>query len=221
MRSTLAATLRAVLFLALPATVGLFVLRELLVELLFQRGAFGETSTQMVAWALAFFALGLPAHSVVEIVVRAFYAMHDTKTPVVVGMGAMVLNVVLSLVFIRVFEAAGWMALGGLALSNSVATIVEMVVLLLIIHRRLDGLEDRRMASSLARFGLASIAMGAVVGALAWLLQDANVWLAGGLAIVLGAVEYVAATVGLGAPEPWSIWDTFAARGRRVVGIWQ
>jgi putative peptidoglycan lipid II flippase len=218
MRSTLAATLRAVLFLALPAAVGLFVLREPLVELLFQRGAFGATSTQMVAWALAFFALGLPAHSVVEIVVRAFYAMHDTKTPVAVGMGAMVLNVILSLSFIRVFEAAGWMALGGLALSNSVATIVEMVVLLIIIHRRLDGLEDRRMASSLARSGLASVAMGLVAGALAWLLQDSSVWLAGGLAIVVGAVEYVAASVGLGAPEPWAMWDTFTARGRRAVG---
>jgi putative peptidoglycan lipid II flippase len=221
MRSTLAATVRAVLFLALPAAVGLIVLRVVLVELLFQRGAFGETSTQMVAWALAFFALGLPAHSVVEIVVRAFYAMHDTKTPVVVGMGAMVLNVVLSLVFIRMFEAAGWMALGGLALSNSVATIVEMVVLLIIIHRRLGGLEDRRMASSLARFGLASAAMGAVVGALAWLLQDSSAWLVGGITIVVGAVEYVAATVGLGAPEPWAIWNTFAARGRRAVGSGQ
>jgi putative peptidoglycan lipid II flippase len=119
------------------------------------------------------------------------------------------------------FEAAGWMALGGLALSNSVATIVEMVVLLIIIHRRLNGLEDRRMVSSLARFGLASAAMGAVVGALAWLLQDSSAWLVGGITIVVGAVEYVAATVGLGAPEPWAIWNTFAARGRRAVGSGQ
>jgi putative peptidoglycan lipid II flippase len=221
LRSTLAATLRAILYLALPAAVGMIVLRELLVQLIFQRGAFTETSTQMVAWALAFFALGLPAHSVVEIVVRAFYAMHDTRTPVAVGIGAMVLNVILSLAFIRIFEAVGWMALGGLALSNSVAIIVEMAVLLVIIRRRLGGLEDRRMASSLVRFGLASVAMGGVAAALAWLLQDSSIWLAGGLAIVVGFVEYVAASVGLGAPEPRAMWNTVAARGQSVIGTGQ
>ena len=214
MRSTLAATLRAILYLALPAAVGLIVLRELLVQLIFQRGAFTETSTQMVAWALAFFALGLPAHSVVEIVVRAFYAMHDTKTPVTVGIGAMILNVILSLAFIRIFETVGWLALGGLALSNSVATTVEMIVLLLIIRRRLDGLEGRRMATSLVRFGLASLVMGVVAGALAWLLQGSSVWLAGAVAVAIGVVEYVAASVGLGAPEPRAIWQAVAIRGQ-------
>jgi putative peptidoglycan lipid II flippase len=219
MQSTLAATLRAVLYLALPAAVGLVVLREVLVQLIFQRGAFTATSTEMVAWALAFFALGLPAHSVVEIVVRAFYAMHDTKTPVAVGIGAMALNVVLSLAFIRTFEALGWMALGGLALSNSMATTVEMIVLLVIVRRRLGGLEGRRMASSLVRFGLASVAMGAVAGALAWLLQDASVWLAGTVAIAIGIVEYVAASVGLGASEPRAIWQTVAIRGQGRSGL--
>ena len=107
LRSTLAATLRAVLYLAVPAAVGLIVLRVPLVQLVFERGAFTATSTQMVAWALALFALGLPAHSVVEITVRAFYAMHDTRTPVAVAIGAMVLNVVLSLAFIRLFAALG------------------------------------------------------------------------------------------------------------------
>jgi putative peptidoglycan lipid II flippase len=143
--------------------------------------------------------------------------MHDTKTPVSVGIGTMVLNVLLSLAFIRIFEAVGWMALGGLALSNTVATYVEMAALLIIIRRRLDGLEGRRMASSLARFGLASAVMGVIAGALAWLLQDASVWLAGGLALVIGFVEYVAASVGLGAPEPRALWDTVMTRRQRVV----
>ena len=78
LRSALAATLRAVLYVTLPAAVGLIVLRRPLVQLLFERGAFTAASTHMVAGALALYALGLPAHSVVEIIVRAFYAMHDT-----------------------------------------------------------------------------------------------------------------------------------------------
>jgi hypothetical protein len=92
-----------------------------------------------------------------------------------------------------------------------------MAALLIIIRRRLDGLEGRRMASSLARFGLASAVMGVIAGALAWLLQDASVWLAGGLAIVIGFVEYVAASVGLGASEPRALWDTVMTRRQRVV----
>jgi putative peptidoglycan lipid II flippase len=214
MRSTLSATLRAVLYLSVPAAVGLIVLSEPLVQLVFQRGAFTETSTQMVAWALALFALGLPAHSVVEIVVRAFYAQHDTKTPVVVGLAAMGLNVVLSLAFISIFEAVGWMPHGGLALSNSLATTVEMVVLLAIIRRRLEGLEGRRMASSLARIGLSSVAMGFVAGGLAWLLGEYSVWLSGGVAIVVGFIEYVAASLALRTPEPRAVWGMVTSRSR-------
>jgi putative peptidoglycan lipid II flippase len=221
MRSTLSATLRAILYLALPAAVGLIVLRKPLVQLIFQRGAFTETSTEMVAWALAFFALGLPAHAVVEVVVRAFYALHDTKTPVMVGIGAMVLNVILSLVFIVVFEALGWMPLGGLALSNSLATTVEMAVLLAIIRRRLDGLEGRRMLASLARIGLASLLMGAVAGALAWLLRDQGAWLTAGVAVTIGLVEYVAASLALRSPEPWAVWNMVARRGRPVAHMEQ
>jgi putative peptidoglycan lipid II flippase len=214
MRSTLAATLRAVLYLAVPAAVGLIVLRVPLVQLVFERGAFTATSTQMVAWALALFALGLPAHSVLEITVRAFYALHDTKTPVAIGIAAMGLNVGLSLASIRIFGALGWMPLGGLALSNSLATTVEMVILLAIIRRRLVGLEGRRMAGSLARIGLSTAAMGIVAGTLALLLAGAQVWLAAGLAIGAGLAVYVGVSLALGAAEPRAVWGMVRSRRR-------
>jgi putative peptidoglycan lipid II flippase len=214
MRATLAATLRAVLYLAVPAAVGLIVLRAPLVRLVFQRGAFTETSTQMVAWALAWFALGLPAHSIIEIVVRAFYAMHDTKTPVAVGVGAMGLNIVLSLVLIATFEALGWLALGGLALSNSLATTVEMVVLLVLIRRQLGGLEGQRMAGSLLRTGLAAGGMAVVSGALAWFLRDAHILLLGSLSIVGGAAAYVGVSLALGAAEPHAVLGMIWSRRR-------
>lgn len=212
MRSTLAATLRAVLYLAVPATVGLVLLRKPLVALIFERGAFGTTSTHMVAWALAFYALGLPAHSVVEIVVRAFYALHDTRTPVAVGVAAMGLNIALSLGFIAAFRALGWPPHGGLALGNALATTAEMAALLVLIHKRLVGLEGRQMAASLARIGVAAAAMGAVVAALAWLLADASAGLVGGLAIAAGAATYVGTSLLLGAPEPRSVWALVRSR---------
>jgi putative peptidoglycan lipid II flippase len=214
MRSTLSATLRAVLYLALPAAVGLIVLNGPLVQLIFERGAFTATSTHMVAWALALFALGLPAHSIVEVVVRAFYAMHDTRTPVVIGIAAMGLNVVLSLALVAAFEAMGWMPHGGLALSNALATTVEMAALLGIIRRRLDGLEGRRMAGSLARIALSALLMGAAAGGLAWALSGTSAWLVGGLSITVGIAVYAGASLLAGAPEPRAVWGMVRSRRR-------
>ena len=147
MRISLAATLRGVLLLSLPATFGLILLREPVIDLLFQHGEFTAQSTDMVAWALLWYTVGLVGHSVVEIVARAFYALHDTKTPVFVGVVAMSLNLVFSLAFSALFTWLGWMPHGGLALANSLATFLEMVGLLVFMRRRLGGLEGRRILS--------------------------------------------------------------------------
>jgi putative peptidoglycan lipid II flippase len=205
MRSTLSATMRAVLYMALPAAVGLVVLRVPLVQLIFERGAFTDSSTRMVAVALALYALGLPAHSIVEIVVRAFYALHDTKTPVAVGVVIMGLNVGLSVAFIAAFETLGWSPHGGLALSNSLATTVEMAALMIIIRRRLDGLEGRLLAGSLLRIGLAAAIMAVVAGTLSWLLYERSILVTTGLAIATSVVVYVGASVVLGASEPRAV----------------
>ena len=89
MRHSLASTLRGVLLLSLPATLGLILLRYPVIALLYQRGQFDVQSTDMVAWALLWYTVGLVGHSVVEILSRAFYALHDTRTPVIVGTIAM------------------------------------------------------------------------------------------------------------------------------------
>ncbi len=201
MRSTLAATLRAVLFLCLPATVGLLLLGRPLVRLLFERGAFAASSTEAVAWALAFYALGLPGHAGLEIVARAFYALHDTFTPVWVGGLAMALNVALSLTLPRVFALAGWPPHAGLALANSAATLLEMAALLLLIQRRMGGLEGRRMAAALARSGLAALVMGTALVGWQAALPDAGTLLIGGGGVVLGTAVYAAMALLLRADE--------------------
>jgi putative peptidoglycan lipid II flippase len=161
------------------------------VGLLFERGAFEATATEAVTWALAFYALGLVGHAGLEIVARAFYALHDTFTPVWVGGLAMGLNVTLSLALPGVFELAGWPPHAGLALANSAATLLELVVLLVLIQRRMNGLESQRTLTAFAKSGLAALAMGAVL--LAWqaVLPDAGSLVAGGGGVVLGAAVYV------------------------------
>jgi putative peptidoglycan lipid II flippase len=185
MRATFSGTLRSILFLSIPASVGLFVLRVPLVSTLLERGEFDRTSTAAVATALAFYAWGLVGHSVVEIAARAFYALHNTLTPVLVGVGAMVLNILLSLLL------RGPMGFVGLALANTVATSLEMVAMLWLLARKLDGLEGRRVAAATMRSLLVSAVMApALTGLLAgW--PAAPPWLLCIGGILLGGVFYL------------------------------
>ncbi len=156
MRASLAASIRGVLLLSMPAAAGLMLLRTPIVALLYQRGVFDAHSTELVAWALLWYAAGLVGHSVVEILARAFYALHDTRTPVIVGAAAMGLNIGLSFLFIWLFSSIGWMPHGGLALANSTATALEMVVLMIIIRKKLSGIEGTRIIKSVWQ-GLAGV----------------------------------------------------------------
>jgi len=201
MRHTLATTLRMVFFVTVPAAMGLLVLRRPLVALLFERGAFQAASTDAVAWALAFYALGLVGHAGVEIVVRAFYALHDTWTPVWVGGLAMSLNVVLSLTLPGVFAWMGLPAHGGLALANSVATLLEMGGLMVLLRPRLGGVEGRVLGASVARSGLAAGAMGLLLALWQRALPGASGAVVGAGGILLGAGAYLLAAVLIGMDE--------------------
>jgi putative peptidoglycan lipid II flippase len=163
MRRSLASTLRAIILLSLPAGVGLILLRFPLVQLLYQRGEFTARSTEMVAWALLWYAAGLVGHALVEILSRAFYALHDTRTPVTVGVITMGGNIVLSLVFAAWFARVGWMPHGGLALANSVATGLESIVLVILIRRKLNGLEGAYVWQGVGVSALGTTLMAAVV----------------------------------------------------------
>ena len=205
MRETLAATLRAVLFLSLPATAGLLVLGRPLVGFLFERQEFTQSSTDQVAWALAFFALGLVGHSGLEVIARAFYALHDTFTPVWVGSLAVALNIILSLTLPGAFEAQGWMKHGGLALANTIATLLETAVLLALIRRRLNGIEGRRTLVAFVKSGLAALVMIAALIGWRTLLPNASPLLVGGAGVMLGMVIYLGAALLLRAEELWAV----------------
>jgi putative peptidoglycan lipid II flippase len=193
MRSSLAATLRGVILLSIPATVGLILLREPVIRMLFQRGAFTATSTELVSWALLWYTVGLLGHGVVEILSRAFYALHDTKTPVLISVGAMSLNIVLSLLFSTLFEQVGWLPFGGLALANSLATAIEMCGLWFLMRRRLGGLEGRFVWDGFAKSASASILMGIVLWGWLNLSSGQSDWLVATVGVVLGGVVYASA----------------------------
>jgi putative peptidoglycan lipid II flippase len=201
LRLTLARTLRGVLFLAMPATLGLMLLRTPIVAMLFERGAFTAESTELVSWALLWYAVGLPAHALLEVIVRAFFALKDTLRPVLVSLVAMGVNIVLSLTLTTAFARLGWQPVGGLALANSLATTIEATVLVVLIRRRLDGLAWAAIQRGVfAAIGAASVM---TLGLLTWLALTAG---GSDLLIGLGGVAlggglfYLAARL-LGAPE--------------------
>jgi len=200
-RTAIADTLRGLVFLSLPASLGLIVLREPIVSLLLQRGAFTAESTHMVAWALLWYAAGLVGHSLLEIAARAFYALQDTRTPVLVGAAAMGLNIILSLTFARLFSGWGWMPHGGLALANSLATALECLVLLALLRRRTGGLESARLRPGLMATLGAALVMTAVLWGWLRLTAAAPSWVIGAAGVILGAAVYFAAALALGAPE--------------------
>jgi putative peptidoglycan lipid II flippase len=201
LRHSLASTLRSILFLSLPAALGLILLRVPLVSLLFQRGEFDERSVALTAWALLWFSVGLVSHSLLEIVVRAFYAMQDTRTPVMVGAAAMGLNVVFSLTLPGVFSRLGWMPHGGLALANTLATTLEVSVLLWLMRQRLNGLKGGFILKGAVKSIAATGVMSAVlVGWLGW-QQDSSAWFTGLVGIAAGGAVYGLLMLLLGVEE--------------------
>lgn len=131
--ATLGSALRPLLFLSLPAAVVLFAFRVPVVQTLFQTGAFSSESTELVAAPLAFLAAGLVSYALVEALTRAFYAMHDTRTPVTAGILIIALNIGLG---IALLDRLGYL---GLALALSASTTVEAVILAAVLHRRIGG----------------------------------------------------------------------------------
>ncbi len=170
LRRTLAGAVRVLLFLTVPAAVGMFALRGELVAALFQLGKFSVEDTQLVASALAYFALGLVSYAVVEIITRAFYALHDTRTPVLIAVVTVLLNVALA----AYLALAIGMNQDGLALSLAFTTTIEMVLLWVFLGRKLPGwqLSLDGMFFSIGKSTLSALLMGAVLLLAMPLLRD-------------------------------------------------
>jgi putative peptidoglycan lipid II flippase len=201
MRASLAAALRGMLLLAIPASVGLILLRTPIVAMLYQRGEFGPQQVEMAAWALGWYAAGLIGHSVLEVLTRAFYARHDTWTPVGVGFLAMSLNVAFSIGFSAWFGQMGLMPHGGLALANSLATALEAAALFLLLRRQLGGIHGKEIVTGAAKFGLA--ALGMALALLVWIKfgTGMNRWIQGLGGVAVGGAVYGLGVVLLRVPE--------------------
>ncbi|MHC4598012.1 MAG: murein biosynthesis integral membrane protein MurJ [Planctomycetota bacterium] len=133
MKRVLVGALKGTFFLSLPAAVGLIILAEPVVDLLFGHGAFAKDAdaVRRTAWVVIFYSLGIPAYSLLFTTTRAFYALQDTVTPTRVAMGALGINLALNLTLVWVFEE------GGLALATAISAALQLVVLFVLLRRRI------------------------------------------------------------------------------------
>jgi putative peptidoglycan lipid II flippase len=200
-RSWLAGGLRATFLVLLPATAGYLVLSRPLIQTLLQHGVASSASTPLVSSVLDMFALGLVPFSAFLVMLRAFYARQDARTPVFVNIASTGSEVVFALVLFPHLEVR------GLALAHSLSYLVAAVVAAVVLSRRLGGLEARHTLRELAKVGGATlVATGAMLAAQAAVQATiapggvralAEVVVAGGA----GAVVFVVAARALGAED--------------------
>ncbi|MDI9485477.1 MAG: murein biosynthesis integral membrane protein MurJ [Bacillota bacterium] len=155
-RRTLSFGLRVIFFITIPSAFGMAFLRVPIVRLLFESGEFLPGDTLATAFALLFYVPGLIAQSTLQVTTRGFYSLQDTKTPVKIGFVTVVLNFLLSVAFLRLTNLGA----GGLAFAYSLSSIFNMALAMGVLGKRLGGLMDPRLWSTVVKSAIASVFMG-------------------------------------------------------------
>jgi putative peptidoglycan lipid II flippase len=203
-RRQVSGSLRILIFLAAPLTAAMVVLAGPITSVFFQYGLFSERSAERTAGALVFFALGLIGHIVVHVLTRAFYAMQDTRTPVLWAIFAVAINVPLMAVLV------GPMGVEGLALALSISAVLEVIALVWALHRRIESVEEGAVIGALGRAAVAATAAGLLMlGGLTVVHASAPGLLANGVGRLLvvgvltaaGGAIYLLVAAALRSPE--------------------
>lgn len=208
LRESLNFAIRLVLFVTLPASVGLILLRKPIIQVLFEHGSFTARSTELTAWALLFFAMGLSGFAMVKIIVQAFYALRDTRSPVLVASISLALNIALNFLFFHPLRN------GGPALATSLSAVFDTVALTTLFRWRYGALGMKAVGRSGWRFGIAAAVMGVVTY---WMIHVPGFYSgslthrAGALfaTILVSGVVYLASAYALRVREIQEVWNIY------------
>jgi len=166
-RRAVSSAIRLMLMLNVPAMIGLIVLAEPIVALLYQRGHFTDADTQATAAALRFYAPGLIGYSIVRIASPTFYSLGNSRTPVIVSVASVTVNLILNISLVRV------MGFRGLALGTAIAALFNALALLWLLRGRLHGIEGGRVTVAFLKISGAAVVMGIVAALVAAQLEVA------------------------------------------------
>ncbi len=158
---TIARGIKAAVFVAIPATAGIFLVARPLISAIFEHGKFTSTDTPIVAWTLSFYAVGLCGYFLQQITTRAFYSMQDSKTPARSALYAVVANIILNLTLIWYLGTA------GLAAATAACSYLQVIILVTVLRRKLghsilDGLPVT-LAKTLAATAIMFLAGAAIM----------------------------------------------------------
>lgn len=156
LKQTVNEAMASMSLLIIPATIGAMVFAEEIVALLFGRGAFTAEAITMTGNALFYYSIGMIAFGLRDVLSRAFYALQDSKTPMINATIGVVLNIALNIILSR------YMGIGGLALATSISAIVAVVLLFTSLRRKIGGLGLSNLVKSFTKIGLASVIMGVI-----------------------------------------------------------
>ena len=148
--------LRMLLFTTIPSAVGLIVLKDSMIRLIYEHGTFNRVATNMTASALLYYSIGLFAYACVRLITMSFYALKDAKTPVKIGIYIVFINIALDLILVR------YLAHSGLALATSIAAILNLIILLKVLKGRIGNIELKPQVLFLIKIVISSIFLGLV-----------------------------------------------------------
>ncbi|GAA0101389.1 murein biosynthesis integral membrane protein MurJ [Paraclostridium bifermentans] len=157
-KESIITAINVVTLIIIPISVGAIILAEPIVKLLFQRGEFDARATQMTAIALIFYSIGMLGFGLRDILGKIFYSLQDTKTPMINGIIAMVLNIVLNLAFVKYTN----MGLGGLAFATSISSLVTIALLSVSLRRKIGAFGGKKIISVLIKSIIAALLMALV-----------------------------------------------------------
>jgi putative peptidoglycan lipid II flippase len=159
LKRTLTFAVRIVAYITIPAALGLMILREPIIRMLFQHGQFVAESTRLTARPLLYYAAGLPALACVKLIVPAFYSAKDTKTPVIIALISFFINIFLNLLFLQHLFYRRFQN-GGPALATVLATFFDFFTLFFIFRVRYGALGSLQIFRSIGKISLCAALMG-------------------------------------------------------------
>lgn len=162
--------IRTTAFIVVPASIGYAILARPIVRLLLQHLNFNSRDTEMLASVLFYFVLGLFFFSIFMLVLKVFYSMQDTKTPMIIAALIIGLNIGVDFLYFYLFSS-DIMKVSGLALGNTTAYVIGSICVTLVLRKRLGELDGKRILISLARIAVASGVMGVACWGTAWIVE--------------------------------------------------
>jgi putative peptidoglycan lipid II flippase len=222
------ATARNILFFIIPSVVLMFVLRAQIVRVLLGTGRFSWDATVWTIDTLGYFCIGIGAQALIPLLVRVFYARHNSKTPFYIGMFSVLVDIVLCLTLPRMITCEAVvgkaplctpMGVEGIALAFSISSLVNLFMLWYALYKKVGHLDGKRILNSTWKFFLASAIAGAAAqffktetGKAVIMEKFLGVLIQGAIAGVIGILAYILVCYLLKSEELFVFWNSFRRR---------